>query len=148
MTLSPKEILAPPRSGITPDVSYADAVAKNKKFITTTKRSLIDQQPIILEPTANIDSQIIQSRVWRHSLYQNGYILEISKIKDLSDYSSNFHGVKFFGKPTERYMELYPNNDIPEKFKTEGIFYEHLNTRLIPCKALEDIPLIEKTRNH
>ncbi|KAI9324816.1 hypothetical protein BD770DRAFT_450215 [Pilaira anomala] len=165
MALSPKENFDPPRSGITPNISYADAVV-NKKFLSTTKRSLlIEQQPISASGTSSSgDITAITSRVLKDSLYKNGYFLEISKIKDLTDYhhltivhqlygSENFHGVKFFGKPSQRVLELYPKDEIKNKFTNEEILYDKLNIRLLPCKALEgkgkvvqvklsDIPLI------
>ncbi|KAI9252232.1 hypothetical protein EDC94DRAFT_493155, partial [Helicostylum pulchrum] len=75
---------------------------------------------------------IIQSRVWRDTFSNNGYILEVSKLKDLTNYqhlsvihsiygSTSFHGIKFLGKPTQRYFELYPKDAILEKFITEGV---------------------------
>lgn len=67
MALSPNETFDPPRSGITPRLSYADAVNKNKKqFLPTTKRSLLEEQPPINADTSTDGGiQIIKSRVWR-----------------------------------------------------------------------------------
>ena len=62
MALSPKENFDPPRSGITPNVSYADAVV-NKKFLSTTKRSLlIEQQPTSASGTSTMADLLVSIR--------------------------------------------------------------------------------------
>ncbi|KAI7864464.1 uncharacterized protein EV154DRAFT_402356, partial [Mucor mucedo] len=41
------------------------------------------------------------------------------------------------GKSSERYIEIYPFNEILTKFTAEGVYYEKLKTRILPCPAIE-----------
>ncbi|KAI7889499.1 uncharacterized protein EV154DRAFT_402947, partial [Mucor mucedo] len=62
-----------------------------------------------------------------------GFLLDISKVPTISDvehlttiahqYSGakNFYGIKFLGKSSERYIEIYPSNEILTKFTAEGV---------------------------
>jgi hypothetical protein len=165
MALSPNETFAPPRSGITPSVSYADAVANKKKFIATTKKSMMETiVTSSISNNSNNESKEIRTRIWRHGRSPKGYLLDISKIPALTDYqhlvainaqygAKNFNGVKFLGKPAQRYMELYPHDSILKQFAEQEVAYQDEKIRLIPCKSLEgagkvvqvnlsDIPLI------
>ncbi|KAI9356916.1 hypothetical protein BD770DRAFT_411098 [Pilaira anomala] len=109
MALSPNETFAPTRSGLLLIYPMLMQLLIKKNFRTTTKqRSFIDQQSSIAVPITNTNElKIVQSHIWRHSLYKNGYIMEILRIDGLTDYqhlgvihsvydSSNFHGIKFF----------------------------------------------------
>ncbi|KAI8077137.1 hypothetical protein BDF21DRAFT_464321 [Thamnidium elegans] len=114
MVLSLNETFASLRSGITPTVSYADAVSNKKKFITITKRSFLDNQPSTLDTSSTVDNiKIIQSRIWRHSLYQNGYIMEISKIATVTDYRHLNIVHSAFGIISQReyYQKIYGGGD-------------------------------------
>lgn len=79
-----------------------------------------------------------------------GYFLDISKIPnttvqqhlqalDQQYKASNFIGIKFLGKANQRYMEIYPNTDIFQRFLAEGVMYasENSKTQLLLCKAVD-----------
>ena len=109
----------------------------------------------IISPTANENPsedtavKIVKSVIWRHARTKNGYFLDISKIVGLSDQqhldlldaqykgSSNFHGISIVGKAHNRYLEVYPVDEIAESFFKTGVYYESLKTRLLPCKAVQ-----------
>lgn len=70
---------------------------------------MLDTQPSTLDTLSDEDNiRTIHSRVWRHSLYKNGFIVEISKIPNnftdiqhlrvahASYGAKSFYGVKFF----------------------------------------------------
>ncbi|KAG1049852.1 hypothetical protein G6F43_007844 [Rhizopus delemar] len=116
----------------------------------TTRHSLLNPTVTAsLESTSNTTA-VIQTRIWRHSLAPNAYFLDILKIPKLTDAQhfeqilsknfppESFYGIKALGSRNNgRYIEVNPVPEIVSKFITECIFYEKLNVRLLPCKALE-----------
>ncbi|KAK4511165.1 uncharacterized protein ATC70_012378 [Mucor velutinosus] len=104
-------------------------------------------------PTASTTTSTngkIKTRIWRNARTDNGYFLDISKIPNKTEQqhlqtidqqykASNFFGIKFLGKNAQRYIEVYPNNEIVDRFVTEGILYESEQSkiRLFPCKAID-----------
>ncbi|KAK4517427.1 uncharacterized protein ATC70_000762 [Mucor velutinosus] len=103
-------------------------------------------------PTASTTTSTnskIKTRICRNARTDNGYLLDISKIPNKTEQqhlqtidqqykASNFFGIKFLGKNVQRYIEVYPNNEIVDRFVTEGILYESEQSkiRLFPCKAI------------
>ncbi|KAK4521700.1 uncharacterized protein ATC70_004234 [Mucor velutinosus] len=152
MTLSSKK-QKPPGTPVPGQKGYAAAV---KPRITTTSHSLIHGEVVPEHtgtPTASTTpptNDKIKTRIWRDVRTDNGYFLDISKITNKSDQqhlqilndqyqASNFLGIKFLGKATQRYIEVYPTNDIVDRFLTEGVLYESENPKiqLFPCKAVD-----------
>ncbi|KAG2192871.1 hypothetical protein INT47_006043 [Mucor saturninus] len=147
MVLSAKKQKQPP-PGPQNEISYRDAVTKR---LPSTKRSLIDNDILASnDSTGTVDTdKIIRTSIWRHARSRQGFLLDISKVPTISDvehlttiahqYSGakNFYGIKFLGKSSKRYIEIYPSNEILTKFTDEGVYYEKLKTRLLPCPAIE-----------
>lgn len=137
------------RSGlIVPGRSYV-AAATNKKYITTTKQSLLIKsiEPAGSSNDSNSESRDLKTRIWRHSRSPGGYLLDVSSL-NIPDQvhlttigqqygAKNFYGIKFLGRTQQRYIEIYPGKTILHKFETEGVHYEKQKIRLLPCKAIE-----------
>lgn len=51
--------------------------------------------------------------------------------------AKNFYGIKFLGPSHQRYVEIYANQQIEQRFRQEGIPYAHHHVRLLPCKAVD-----------
>ncbi|KAK4515183.1 Glycerophosphocholine phosphodiesterase [Mucor velutinosus] len=101
-------------------------------------------------PTTPSTNRKIKTRIWRNARTSDGYFLDISKVATMTEQqhlkiidqqykASNFLGIKFLGKNAQRYIEVYPNKDIVERFLTEGVIYETENSKiqLFPCKAVD-----------
>ncbi|GAN11248.1 hypothetical protein MAM1_0515d10807 [Mucor ambiguus] len=110
----------------------------------------------------------IKTRIWRNARTENGYFLDVSKIPNKTEQqhlqtlhqqykASNFFGIKFLGKNAQRYIEVYPSDDILDRFVTEGVLYDFKQSKiqLFPCKAVDgegkliqlsltDIPFLPK----
>ena len=149
----PSKKQKPPGTPVPGQKGYAAAV---KSRITTTSHSLMHGEVVPERtgtPTASTTTSInnkIKTQIWRNARTDNGYFLDISKIANKSEQqhlqilneqykASNFLGIKFLGKNTQRYLEVYPNNDIVDRFTTEGVLYEFEQSKiqLFPCKAVD-----------
>ncbi|CAO0796326.1 unnamed protein product [Mucor circinelloides] len=97
--------------------------------------------------TPNSQVRSIKTRIWRHARTSN----------DKQYKASSFTGVKFLGKNKQRYIEIYPNEEIEQRFLTEGVLYDlgSSKVQLFPCKSvngegkliqvnLTDIPFFHK----
>ena len=169
----PSKKQKPPGTNV-PGRSYADA-AYNR--LATTSHSLMhgDAENTSIgmstaNPSTNPQLRSIKTRIWRHARTANGYFLDIAKIPNMTDQqhliildkqykANNFNGVKFLGRNNQRYIEIYPNETIAQRFMKEGVLYDSGNSKvqLFPCKAihgqgkviqvnLTDIPFIPKDR--
>ncbi|KAK4518210.1 2-oxoisovalerate dehydrogenase subunit alpha, mitochondrial [Mucor velutinosus] len=133
--------------------SYAAAV---RPRITTTPHSLMHGEVVPVRngtptnPTTPSTNRKIKTRIWRNARTSVGYFLDISKVATMTEQqhlkiidqqykASNFPGIKFLGRNAQRYIEVYPNKDIVERFLTEGVIYETENSKiqLFPCKAVD-----------
>lgn len=133
--------------------SYAAAV---RPRITTTSHSLMhgevgtERNGTPTESATPSTKRKLKTRIWRNARTNDGYFLDISKIAHTTEQqhlqtldqqykASNFLGIKFLGKNTQRYIEVYPTKDIVDRFIAEGVMYESENSKiqLFPCKAVD-----------
>ncbi|CEP15119.1 hypothetical protein [Parasitella parasitica] len=171
MALPSKEI-NPPGAQTAPGRSYADAALKR---IPTNKHSLMHGETTrpgspTLNTNASTSIKEIKTRIWRHARSVDGYFLDISKIPNTTDQqhmgvidkqykADNFYGLKFLGKTNQRYIEIYPSDEIRDTFVQNGLTYTTGNSqiRLLPCAAIDgkgsvihvnltDIPFMAKAK--
>lgn len=105
-------------------------------------------------PTESVTSPTtrkIKTQIWQNALTNDGYFLDIFKIVNTTEQqllqildqqykASNFLGIKFLGKNTQRYIKVYPTKDIVDRrFFIEGVIYESKSSKiqLFPCKATD-----------
>ncbi|CEP06838.1 hypothetical protein [Parasitella parasitica] len=130
MALSSKK-QNPPGAPVPGSRSYADAASNH---ITTTPQSLMHREAdhTCFGTPTNTQLRSIKTRIWRHARTVNGYFLDISKIRNMTDQQHlivlnkqykaiNFHGVKTLGKTNQRYIEIYPNETIAERLLNDGV---------------------------
>ncbi|KAG1506010.1 hypothetical protein G6F47_010929 [Rhizopus delemar] len=111
-------------------------IVRAGRDIQLNRHSLLNPAATVsFESTPNTTT-VIQTRIWRHSLAPNTYFFDISKIPKLTD-AQHFEQILSKNFPPESFYEVNPVPEIVPKFITESIFYEKLNVRLLPCKALE-----------
>ncbi|CEP09626.1 hypothetical protein [Parasitella parasitica] len=133
-----------PTGTLVPGQKGYAAAAKTR--ITTTSQSLmhgeatIDSTGTPTASTTHSPNGKIKTRIWRNARTDNGYFLDISKIANTTEQqhlqilnkqypASNFYGIKFLGKHAQRYIEVYPNPDIVDRFLAEGVLYEFENSK-------------------
>ncbi|KAI9486192.1 MAG: hypothetical protein EXX96DRAFT_33669 [Benjaminiella poitrasii] len=132
-----------------PPLTYA-AAAKRHVHISrmpTVRKSLISS-PTGESQSSSSNVTVVQTRLWRQALAPDGYFFDISKVPNLTDDQhfdlifrtygpTNFWGIRLLGKASTRYIEFNPKSEILDKITTEGLYYDDLKLRLLPCKAIE-----------
>ncbi|KAG2199329.1 hypothetical protein INT47_012963 [Mucor saturninus] len=111
MALSAKKQKQPP-PGPQNGISYRDAVTKR---VPTTKKSLIDND-ILAKQVSGDMRDLVKVSYSTFRKFQRSQMLNIS---------------------LPLFTKIHPSNEILTKFTAEGVYYEKLKSRLLPCPAIE-----------